>query len=133
MISESENLRRRDANYRPLTPIHFLLRSADVFPERVAVIDGARSFTWRQYADRCLRLASALRKRGIGQERHRSRRVKSPSPRGPQARSAKARRRFRRKYSGVRSALRVLRTYDTVPYCARPWLLIRNRINQNFL
>ena len=66
MISESENLRRREANYRPLTPIHFLLRSADVFPERVAVIDGARSFTWRQYADRCLRLASALRKRGIG-------------------------------------------------------------------
>ena len=66
MISESENLRRREANYRPLTPIHFLLRSADVFPERVAVIDGARSFTWRQYADRCLRLASALRKCGIG-------------------------------------------------------------------
>ena len=66
MISESENLRRREANYRPLTPMHFLLRSADVFPERVAVIDGARSFTWRQYADRCLRLASALRKRGIG-------------------------------------------------------------------
>src|SRR6195256_450356 len=66
MTSESENLRRREANYRPLTPIHFLLRSADVFPDRVAVIDGARSFTWRQYADRCLRLASALRKRGIG-------------------------------------------------------------------
>ena len=65
MISESENLRRREANYRPLTPIHFLLRSADVFPDRVAVIDGARSFTWRQYADRCLRLASALRRRGI--------------------------------------------------------------------
>src|SRR5882757_2679969 len=83
MISESENLRRREANYRPLTPIHFLLRSADVFPERVAVIDGARSFTWRQYADRCLRLASALRKRGIGKGRHRSRRVKSPSPRRP--------------------------------------------------
>src|ERR1700704_2033875 len=83
MISEIENLRRREANYRPLTPIHFLLRSADVFPERVAVIDGARSFTWRQYADRCLRLASALRKRGIGKGRHRSRRVKSPSPRSP--------------------------------------------------
>src|SRR5258708_22271539 len=66
MISETENLRRREANYRPLTPIHFLLRSADVFPERVAVIDGTRSFTWRQYADRWLRLASALRKRGIG-------------------------------------------------------------------
>ena len=42
MISESENLRRRDANYRPLAPIHFLLRSADVFPERLAVIDGAQ-------------------------------------------------------------------------------------------
>jgi 2-hydroxycyclohexanecarboxyl-CoA dehydrogenase len=65
MISEGENLRRREANYRPLTPIHFLVRSADVFPDRAAVIDGSRCFTWRQYADRCLRLASALRRRGI--------------------------------------------------------------------
>ena len=83
MISEIENSRRREANYRPLTPIHFLLRSADVFPDRVAVIDGARSFTWRQYADRCLRLASALRKRGIGKERHRSQRVKNPPRAAP--------------------------------------------------
>ena len=120
MISESENLRRREANYRPLTPIHFLLRSADVFPERVAVIDGARSFTWRKYADRCLRLASALRKRGIGKGDTVAGASKAPPRAGPQARSAKARRRFRRKYSGVRSALRVLRTYDTVPYCERP-------------
>ena len=33
---------------------------------------------------------------------------------------------------GLRSALRVLRSDDTVPYCARPRLLIRSRISQNF-
>ena len=68
MISEGENLRRREANYRPLTPMHFLLRSADVFPERVAVINGARSFTWRQYADQvssaCIRVAQARNRPG---------------------------------------------------------------------
>jgi hypothetical protein len=45
--------------------------------------------------------------------------TKAPPRAGPQARSAKARRWFRQKYSGVRSALRVPRTYDTAPYCTR--------------
>jgi hypothetical protein len=34
---------------------------------------------------------------------------------------------------GARSALHIHRSYDTVPYCARSSLLIRNRINQKFL
>ena len=53
------------ANHRPLTPLNFLLRSADVFPNRVAVISGERRFTWREYAERCRRLAGALIAAGI--------------------------------------------------------------------
>jgi hypothetical protein len=52
---------------------------------------------------------------------------------GPHARSAKAGQCFRQEYSACgRSALRVPRSYDTVPYCARPSLLIRYRIGQDF-
>ena len=53
------------ANYAPLTPLSFLARTAAVFPERVAVIDGARRFTWRETAARCRRLASALARLGV--------------------------------------------------------------------
>ncbi|MEP9351394.1 AMP-binding protein [Xanthobacter sp. KR7-225] len=58
-------LQRRDANYQPLTPLNFLFRAADVFPERTAVIYGAERLTWRDYAHRCLKLASALRQAGV--------------------------------------------------------------------
>ena len=54
------------ANYVPLTPLGFLERAAAVFPERPAVVHGSQRFTWRQAAERCRRLASALAKRGIG-------------------------------------------------------------------
>ena len=60
------DLDRNDANFRPLTPIHFLLRAATVFPERIAVIHGEQRFTWRQHAERCRRLASALMRLGVG-------------------------------------------------------------------
>jgi len=53
------------ANYQPLTPLTFLLRSADVFPDRVAVIHGNRRFTWREHAERCRRLAGALMAAGV--------------------------------------------------------------------
>ena len=41
-------------------------RSAFVYPKRISVIHGARSFTWSQTYERCCRLASALVARGIG-------------------------------------------------------------------
>jgi fatty-acyl-CoA synthase len=65
MDGDKEYLNRRDANFRPLTPLSFLLRAAEVYPERVAVVDGEQKFTWRQHAERCRRLASALRKVGL--------------------------------------------------------------------
>jgi fatty-acyl-CoA synthase len=59
------DLDRNAANFRPMTPIQFLLRARDVFPDRLAVIHGQRRFSWAQHAERCHRLASALAKAGI--------------------------------------------------------------------
>ena len=57
---------RDAANFVPLTPLSFLRRTADLFPERMAVIHGARRQTWGETFARCRRLASALTRRGIG-------------------------------------------------------------------
>ncbi len=54
------------ANFAPLTPISFLPRSAEIHPERVAVIHGERRVSYRQLHERVRRLASALARRGIG-------------------------------------------------------------------
>ena len=60
------DLDRSQANYVPLTPVSFLTRAASAFAEKVAIIDGARRYTYRQLMERCTRLASALAKLGIG-------------------------------------------------------------------
>src|SRR4051812_7688511 len=60
---------RRDVmaafTFSELTPTAFLDRSARVFPERTAVVDGDRRFTYREFADRARRLAGALAARGV--------------------------------------------------------------------
>ena len=61
-----KGLDKNPANYVPLSPIGFLQRSAAVYPERLAVVYGARRYSWRQTLERCRRLASALNKRGVG-------------------------------------------------------------------
>ena len=58
-------LEKNQANYVPLSPLSFLRRAADVYPERLAVIHGDQRHTWRQIYARCRRLASALQRRGI--------------------------------------------------------------------
>ena len=60
------DLDRNPANHAPLTPLVFLDWSADVYPNRISVIDGERRFTWRETRERSRRLASALARRGIG-------------------------------------------------------------------
>lgn len=59
-------LDRNRANYAPLTPIGFLLRSADVYPNKLSIVYNDLRYTWAQTAERCRRLASALKKRGVG-------------------------------------------------------------------
>jgi len=61
-----QGLERNSANFTPITPLLFLERSAEVYPDRLAVIHGKLRQTWKQTYERCRRLASALQKHGIG-------------------------------------------------------------------
>ena len=57
---------RNAANHVPLSPLSFLRRTADLFPERTALVHGQRRYTWGETHARCRRLASALAQRGLG-------------------------------------------------------------------
>ena len=59
-------LDRNAANTAPLTPVTFLKRAAAVYPDKLAVVHGAQRFTYRQFHERACRLASALKRRGLG-------------------------------------------------------------------
>src|SRR6266699_4532546 len=48
-----------------LTPISFLERSALVFPDKTAIVHENRKYTYREFAERVYRLASALRNAGM--------------------------------------------------------------------
>ena len=63
---DEPHLARNAANFAALTPLSFLARSAAVYPDKLAVVHGAAQFTYRQFYERCRRLADALRRRGIG-------------------------------------------------------------------
>jgi fatty-acyl-CoA synthase len=53
------------ANFAPLSPLSFIRRASDVYPDRPAVIYGSRRATWSETYRRCVQLADALRRRGI--------------------------------------------------------------------
>jgi len=54
------DLPKNPANYRPLTPLTFLERAADVYPDHIAIIHGALRRTYRDFHARSKKLASAL-------------------------------------------------------------------------
>ncbi len=49
----------------PLTPLRFLQRAASVHPDRTAIIDGTRTFTYAAMAAEVTRLANALLAKGL--------------------------------------------------------------------
>jgi fatty-acyl-CoA synthase len=59
------SLRPNEANFAPLTPVSFLPRSAEIYPDRTAVIHGKRRYGYRQLYERARRLASALAGAGV--------------------------------------------------------------------
>ena len=59
-------LEKTSANYVPLSPVSFLVRTASVYPQLISTIYEGRTFTWSQTHERCKRFASYLAKRGIG-------------------------------------------------------------------
>ena len=54
-----------EANHVPLSPLSFLPRVANIFPNRTAVIYGNRKYSWIEFYNRCRRLASSIKKLGI--------------------------------------------------------------------
>ncbi|MGD9306171.1 MAG: AMP-binding protein, partial [Desulfobacterales bacterium] len=60
------NLDKNAANFVPLSPLSFIERTKDVYPNYTSAIYGERRYTWLETYRRCLRFASALEKHGIG-------------------------------------------------------------------
>ena len=54
------DLDKNAANHAPLTPLTFLAWTAEVYPQRLAVVHGSRRLTWSEVYARSRRLASAL-------------------------------------------------------------------------
>ena len=53
--------------FEPLLPVNFLYRATRLFPDKLAVVDGERRYTYRALAARVNRLSNALRQMGVSQ------------------------------------------------------------------
>ncbi len=62
----TQNLDRTPANFQPLTPLGFLARAAQVFPDYPAIVYGTKTCAYSEFYARARRLASALTRLGIG-------------------------------------------------------------------
>jgi fatty-acyl-CoA synthase len=60
------DLDKNAANHVALSPLSFIRRTAAVYPDRTAVLHGELRRSWRETYARCVRLASALKRRGLG-------------------------------------------------------------------
>ena len=60
-----QGLGKNAANFTSLTPLSFIERTARVFPDRTAVVHGETQRSWTETYQRCIKLASALNRRGI--------------------------------------------------------------------
>ena len=49
----------------PLTPVRFLRRAMQEYPNKVGIVDGDQRFTYAQFSRRCGQLGSLLRELGI--------------------------------------------------------------------
>jgi len=58
-------LEKNKANYVPLSPVTFLKRTADIFPNYTSIISENNKFTWKSTFTRCKLFASSLKKREI--------------------------------------------------------------------
>ncbi|MBG6164262.1 fatty-acyl-CoA synthase [Labrenzia sp. EL_195] len=61
-----QGLDKNTANFAALSPLSFLARAADVFPEKVAIVHGNQRTDYRTFYSRSRQLASALTSLGIG-------------------------------------------------------------------
>ncbi|MCB1692742.1 MAG: acyl-CoA synthetase [Pseudomonadales bacterium] len=63
----NQDLGKCAANYEPLSPVSFLQRAGTLYPDYEAIVHGELRRSWGEMYKRCVRLASALSKRGIGE------------------------------------------------------------------
>ena len=54
-----------EVSFTALTPLAFLRRSADVFPDKTAIVHGERRLTYREFGAEATRLARALQVSGV--------------------------------------------------------------------
>ena len=66
MSDYEKNLDKNNANFVPLTPLSFLERAKDIYPNYEAIVYEDRKYTWSEIYKRCIKFASALEKIGIG-------------------------------------------------------------------
>ena len=66
MSNFDQGLDKNSSNFVPLSPITFLERAKDVYPDYEALIYGNRKYTWKQVYERSTQFASSLEKQGIG-------------------------------------------------------------------
>jgi len=66
MTGAYDELPRNDANYQALSPVSFLGRAAEVFPEHTAIVHGEQRTSYAEFYARSRRLASALAAKGLG-------------------------------------------------------------------
>ena len=66
MSDYDKHLDKNNANFVPLTPISFLERAKDIYPNYEALIYEDKKYTWSEIYKRCTKFASALEKIGIG-------------------------------------------------------------------
>ena len=60
-----QDLPRNEANYAALSPLSFIERTAEVYPNRLAIVHGDLRRNWAEVFTRCRQLASALQRHGI--------------------------------------------------------------------
>ena len=65
MSHYNTNLDKNEANYVPLTPLSFLERAKDIYPDYEALVYEDRKYTWSEIFKRVSKFASALEKIGI--------------------------------------------------------------------
>ncbi len=61
-----QDLPRTGANFAPLSPLSFIERAGEVYPQRLAVVHGPVRRSWGELYRRCRQLASALVRHGVG-------------------------------------------------------------------
>lgn len=66
MFTHDQGLHKSEANHIALTPLGFIERTANIYPEMTAVVYAELRRNWADTYSRCRRLASALAKRGVG-------------------------------------------------------------------